>query len=141
MTSFRGLIRLNRWQVDERRRELARLEEFAAKLAEERRKLEAEDVRERAAAAASPETAYSYPAYARVLVARRDKLQQSQDEVAEQVLRARKALAEAFQELKRYEVAAENRTKLAEQREARRQQQVMDDLGIEGFRRKTAGSE
>jgi flagellar FliJ protein len=141
MTEFRGLIRLNRWQVDERRRELAALEEFAAKLAEDRRKLEAEDVRERAAAAASPETAYAYAAYARVLVGRRNKLQQSQDEVAEQVARARDALAEAFQELKRYEIAAENRTKLAEQREARRQQQVMDDLGIEGFRRKTAGGE
>jgi flagellar FliJ protein len=140
MSDLKGLIRLARWQVDERRRELATLEEFAAKLAEERRRLEAEDERERAAATASPEAAFSYPAYARVMRERRLKLQQSQDEVAGQVARGRDALAEAFQDLKRYELAAEHRAKLAEQREARRQQQTMDDLGIEGFRRKTAGS-
>jgi flagellar protein FliJ len=139
VSDLKGLIRLSRWQVDERRRELAALEEFAAQLDEQRRRLEAEDERERAAAAASPEAAFSYPAYARVMSVRRHKLQQSQAEVVGQVARARDALAQAFQDLKRYEVAAENRAKLAEQREARRQQQIMDDLGIEGFRRKTVG--
>lgn len=141
MTALHSLIRLHRWQVDERRRDLAALEILAARLAEERRKLEAEDARERAVAAASPEAAFAYAAYARVLIERRGTLQQSQDEVTERVGRARDALAEAFQELKRYEVADANRARLAEQREARRQQQTMDALGIDGFRRKAAGSE
>jgi hypothetical protein len=41
--------------------------------------------------------------------------------------------------VKRYEIAAANRVKVEEQREAKRQQKVLDDLGGEGFRRKTAG--
>ncbi len=117
------------------------LEDFAAKLGHERQKLEAEDERERAVVASAPEAAFTYAAYARGLIERRHKLEQSQQEVAEQIARARDALAEAFQELKRYEVAAANRVKQQERREAKRQQQTMDDLGIEGFRRKKAGSE
>jgi hypothetical protein len=41
--------------------------------------------------------------------------------------------------MKRYEIAAANRIKVEEQRDAKRQQRVLDDLGVEGFRRKTAG--
>lgn len=141
MSALDSLIRLHRWQVDERRRDVALLEDFAAKLGHQRQKLEAEDERERAVVASAPEAAFTYAAYARGLIERRHKLEQSQQEVAEQIARARDALAEAFQELKRYEVAAANRVKQQERREAKRQQQTMDDLGIEGFRRKKAGSE
>lgn len=141
MSTFDSLVRLHRWQVDECRRELAALEENAARLAEDRRRLDAEDERERAVAAASPEAAFSYAAYARVLIERRNRLQRSQHEAAAAVAHARDVLAQAFQELKRSEVAAANRARQLEQREAKRQQQVMDDLGIEGFRRKTAGNE
>ena len=139
MTALSSLIRLHRWQVDERKRDLATLEVLAGTLASERQKLEAEDLRERAVAAASPEAAFAYAGYAKLMIERRAKLEQSQQEVAERIARARDALAEAFQELKRYEVAAANRAKLQEQREGKRQQQIMDDLGVEGFRRKTAG--
>ncbi|MGO8915130.1 MAG: hypothetical protein ACLQJR_04415 [Stellaceae bacterium] len=141
MSALESLIRLHRWQLDERRRDLATLEDLAAKLSGERLKLEAEDERERAVVAASPEAAFTYASYARGLIERRHKLEQSQEEVAEQIARAREALAEAFQEVKRYEVAAANRAKQQEQRELKRQRQTMDDLGIEGFRRKTAGNE
>jgi flagellar protein FliJ len=141
MKGYDSLIRLHRWQLDERRRDLAALEEMAAKLHAERMRLDAEDERERAVAAASPEAALTYAGYARGLIDRRHRLERSQAEVAEQILRARAALAEAFQDVKRYEIAAASRQKQQEQREARRQQQLMDELGIEGFRRKTAGGE
>jgi flagellar protein FliJ len=140
VSALDSLIRLHRWQLDERRRDLATLEDLAAKLGEERRKLEAEDERERAVAAASPEAAFGYAAYARRLIERRRKLEQSQAEVADRIGRAREALAEAFQETKRYEVAAANRAKQQEQQDAKRERKTLDELGIEGFRRKAAGS-
>ena len=139
MSALESLIRLSRWQLDERRRDLATLETLAEKLKEERLKLEAEDKREQAIAGRSAEAAYGYAGYARGLIDRRRKLEQSQVEVAEQIVRAREALAEAFQEMKRYEIAAANRQRQQEQREAKRQQGVMDDLGVEGFRRKNDG--
>jgi flagellar FliJ protein len=139
MSALDSLIRLHRWQLNERKRDLATLEDLAVKLGEERRKLEHEDQREQLVAAASPEAAFAYAGYARGLIDRRRKIEQSQTEVADQIARAQEALAEAFQEVKRYEIAAANRIKLEEQRDAKRQQRVLDDLGVEGYRRKTAG--
>jgi flagellar protein FliJ len=141
MSALDSLIRLHRWQLDERRRDLATLEDLAAKLADERRRLDAEDERERTVASASPEAAFGYAGYARGLIDRRRKLELSQEEAAAQIARAREALAEAYQDVKRYEIAAANRLKQQEQRDAKRQQQAMDDLGVDGFRRKTAGGE
>lgn len=139
MSALESLIRLHRWQTDERRRDLATLEHLAAKLGEEQRRLEAEDAREREAAASSREAAFGYAGYVRRLIERRRKLKQSQAEVAERIARAHEALAEAFREMKRYEVAAANRAKQQEQNEAKRERKAMDDLGIEGFRRKATG--
>lgn len=141
MSALDSLIRLHRWQLDERRRDLATLEDLAAKLREERRKLDLEDERERAVASASPEAAFAYAGYAKRLIERRRRLEQSEAETAEQIARAREALALAYQDVKRYEIAAANRQKQQEQRDARRQQQALDEIGVEGFRRKSAGRE
>ncbi len=141
MSALESLIRLHRWQVNERQRHMADLEGLAAQLTEEHRRLEREDAREQAAAAASPEAAFTYAAYARQLIERRRKLALSQAEVAEQIERSRGVLAEAFQEVKRYEIMAANRTRQQQRREARRQQQVLDDLNSEAFRRRGAGKD
>jgi flagellar export protein FliJ len=137
MSALDSLIRLHRWQVDERRRHLADLEGLAAQLTEERHRLDGEEVREQAAAAA-PEAAFAYAAYARQLIERRRKLAQSEAEVAEQIERSRAALAEAFQEVKRYEITAANRARQQQRREARSEQRALDDLGAEAFRRRGA---
>lgn len=139
MSALDSLIRLHRWQLDERRRDLATLEDLSVKLREEQRRLAEENRREQQAALASPEAGSAYAGYANGFLERRRKLEQSQAELAEQILRAREALAEAFQDVKRYEITAANRARQQEQRQARRQQQVLDDLGIDGFRRKDAG--
>jgi len=140
MSALDSLIRLHRWQLDERKRDLMTLEDLAQKLHEERRKLEAEDAREQKAAAASHEAAWSYAGYAKGLIDRRRKLEQSASEIAEQIVRARAALGEAFQEVKRYEIAASNRQRIQEQREQRRQQRVLDDLGGDAYRRRSNGT-
>jgi flagellar protein FliJ len=141
VSALESLIRLHRWQLDERRRELATLEGLAQKLAEERLRLDAEDAREQKAALASPEAARGYAGYAKGLIDRRRKLAQSTAEVAQQIAQARDALSEAFQEVKRFEIAEANRLRLEEQREQKRQQRALDDLGVEGFRRRNAGAE
>jgi len=141
MSALDSLIRLSRWQLDERRRDLAMLEEFATKLVEERQRLDLEDERERAVAAASPEAAFAYSGYARRLIDRKRRLEQSQTETAERIALAREALALAFQDTKRYEIAAANRQKQQEQREARQQQRALDEIGVDGFRRKNASGE
>lgn len=140
MSALESLIRLHRWQLDERRRHVTELEELAERLREEQYRLDAESEREQAAAAASPEAA-PYAASVRQLIDRRRKLVQSRAEVAERIVRARDAFTEAFQEVKRYEIIIANRTRQQEVRQERRQQQALDDRGGETFRRGNAGKE
>jgi flagellar protein FliJ len=136
MSAIESLIRLYRWQLDERKRHLADLEGLAVRLRQDEQRLEEENAREQALVATSPEAAYVYAGYARNLIERRRKLRQSQAEVAQQIVEARDALADAFQEMKRYEITAANRARIETEREGRRQQQALDDLGVEGFRRR-----
>jgi flagellar export protein FliJ len=141
VSALLSLIRLHKWQLDERRRDLATLEDLAQKLAEERLRLDAEDAREQKAAAASHEAARGYAGYAKGLIDRRRKLAQSTAEVAQQIAQAREALSDAFQEVKRYEIAEASRLRLEAEREQKRQQRILDDLGAEGFRRRSTGAE
>ncbi len=136
MSALDSLIRLQRWRVDERRRDLAALEELAAALTAERQRLDAEDAAEQRAAATSAEAGFAYPSYARSLVERRRRLEQSRAETGAQIASAREALAEAFQEMKRYETAAATRLRQQQEREARRERRVLDELGTEAFRRR-----
>ena len=140
MSALDQLIRLHRWRLDELRRHLSDVEALAAKLEEQRRRLDTDDKREQSLAGASAEAAYAYPAYARQLIERRRKLAQSQSEAAEQIAKAQAALAEAFQELKRYETAAANRVRQQQRREQIRQQQTLDEIGIDRFRRQRRDS-
>jgi flagellar protein FliJ len=136
VSALDSLIRLHRWQADERRRHLADLEGLARQLTEESQRLDREEAREQTAAAATPEAALTYAAYVRRLLERRRKLAQSQAELAEQIERSRTALAEAFQEVKRYETMAANRLRQQQRQEERRQQRALDGLGAQVFRRR-----
>jgi flagellar export protein FliJ len=135
MSALESLIRLNRWQLDERRRQLADLDSLADKLRQEQARLAAEQADEQRTAARSPEAGAAYGAYARRLIERRHKLEQSLAAVEQQTVLARDALAEAYREVKRYEIAAANRAAKQRQALAKQQQRTLDDMGIETFRR------
>src|SRR6185437_3697964 len=81
MSTLDSLIRLHRWQVDERRRHLADLDRLRDKLALDVQALDDEERREQEIARNSPEAGYAYAGFARTLVARRQKLAQSIAEV------------------------------------------------------------
>lgn len=136
MSALESLIRLNRWQLDERRRQLADLDALAERLKQEQARLAAEQQAEQKAATLSHEAATAYGSYARRLIERRKKLEDSQASVEQQIMLARDALAEAYREVKRYEIAAANRAQKRRQRLARQQQRTLDEIGVENFRRR-----
>ncbi|NQV84437.1 MAG: hypothetical protein HQ494_11520 [Rhodospirillales bacterium] len=105
------LIRLNEWTVDERRRELGdvlgSLESLESGLARLREEL----AREQHAAQSSPgEAGFLYGGYAVAVIGRRDRLNAGIVQMEAKVTEARERLDEAYRELKKYEVAQENRT-------------------------------
>jgi flagellar protein FliJ len=136
MSAIDSLIRLYRWQLDERRQQVAELERLEARLNAELRRLDEEIAAEQRAAEASAEGSRAWAGWSPVAAARRQTLETSVAEAKEQMSRAQDALAEAFQEVKRYELAAASREKREQLARARKQQQAQDDVALQVFRRR-----
>jgi flagellar protein FliJ len=136
VSTLESLIRLHRWQLDERRRHLADLDALANRLQSEQARLSSEQVVEQGIASGSLEAGTAYGAYARRLVERRRKLAESIESVEQQIAQARDALAEAFREVKRYEIAAASRASQLSKRIARRDQATLDEVAAEADRRR-----
>lgn len=137
MSSLDTLIKLHRWQLDEQRRRVAEFESLVEKLRAELHRLDDEEHFEQQTASNSHEASYAYSGYAKALIDRRHKLMQSVQETEQQLVQARAALADAYAEVKRYEIAAANRL-LAKHRGLERiRQQELDEVALTGFRRKS----
>lgn len=139
MSTIESLIRLHRWQVDERRRYVAELEGLAERLRLELVRLAEEQHAEQNVAAQSMKARFGFAGYIRQALERERTLEQSLADVETQIAQARGALGEAFQELKRYETAAANRERIRLQRIACREGIDLDALAIENFRRRSGG--
>lgn len=137
MSTLDSLIRLHRWKLDERRRQLAELETFAESLRQDRQRLDEEHAREQQVAAQSLEGQFAYPGYLSYARERQNTLERSLAETNEQIARSREALADAFQELKRHEIAAASREYQQRQQRARRERIELDAVAIENYRRRS----
>lgn len=140
MRTLESLIRLHRWRLDEHRRRLAELEGFAERLRQDRRRIDAELTREQTVAARSFEGQLAYPGYLRRVRERQTTLERSLTETEAQIATAREVLAEAFQELKRHEIAQASRDFHQRQQLARRERIELDAVAIENHRRRTGTS-
>lgn len=136
---LKNIIRVQEWEVDEKRRKLGELLRLAEELEDQARRLEEELVREQAAARASPEEAgILYGNYAETVIMRRAYIAQSIARTEKEITAARDDLREAYRELKKYQVAQENREKREALELARKDQAFLDEVGLQGFRRKQA---
>ena len=140
MTALDQLVRLHRWNLDEKRQKLAELERFRAKLMGNIETLEAELAHEQKAAAGSEVSGLSLPAFIKATVDRRRKIEESIAEVDRSIAAARDEIAQAFQEFKKYETAHGNHQRREELKRSRREQNAADELGIDLHRRQAAGA-
>lgn len=135
--NIKSLIRLNEWNVDEKRRKLGELLRLQADLEEQLKRLDEEHVREQRAAAADPTGAgLTYPNYAHHVRQRRDNLQDSIAQMEIVIGYARDELSESYQELKKYETVEQNRQRRYELEQARREQTMLDEVALNQHRRK-----
>ncbi|MGQ9368848.1 flagellar FliJ family protein [Azospirillum sp. A39] len=136
MNSLKTVIRLHKWQLDEKRRALADLQNLGDRLRSEAEKLEQEILHEQETALANGEVAFGYANFARAARDRRHRLADSIREVERQITVATEAMAEAFQELKRYELAEEERLRREKEKLKRREAALLDETALIGFRRR-----
>ena len=129
MKSRDTLIRLKRFQVDEKRRRVSQIEMMIADFHRMASDLDREIQSEEARAGISDPSHFAYPTYAKAALGRRDNLKRSADELKTQLEDARLALAEAFEELKKVELLDERDQARERVAENGRDQAEMDRIG------------
>ena len=107
MKSRETLIRLKKFQVDERRRKVAQIETMIAEFDRMAGDLEREIRVEQDRAGIHDPGHFAYPTYAKAAINRRENLKRSADELRVQLDDAKAALGEAFEDLKKVELLDE----------------------------------
>jgi flagellar protein FliJ len=107
MKARNTLIRVKRFQLDEKRRKVAQMEAMIVDFQRIAGDLEREIVAEQERAGIHDPSHFAYPTYAKAAIARRENLKRSIDELEAQLREARIALQESAEELKRVELLDE----------------------------------
>ena len=135
--NLNSLIRLHQWIVDEKRRKLGDLLKMVQDLEARAKRLEEELIEEQNIARGAPEQAgLTYGGYAKAVIDRRERLALSIAGVEKQIALAREELNEAYRDLKKYEVAQDIRGRREAEETARKDQIVLDEIGLQSFRQR-----
>src|SRR3954470_22847709 len=113
MKSRDTLIRLKRFQVDEKRRRVAQIEIMIAEFDRMSADLDREIATEEQKAGILDPSHFAYPTYAKAARQRRDNLRRSADDLKTQLEEARAEVGEALEALKKAE-SLEDRERAAE---------------------------
>ncbi|RJF79474.1 hypothetical protein D3877_22150 [Azospirillum cavernae] len=139
--SLKTIIRLQKLQLDEKRRTLAELQNLGDRLKAEIEKLKEEIAHEQATARDDFAVSFTYANFAQAAMERGRKLGESLLQVEVQISMATDQMAEAYQELKRFELAEEERLKRERDKQKRKEAIMLDETALVGFRRRQAEEE
>ena len=130
MKSRDTLIRLKRFQVNEKRRRLAQIEAMVAEFDRMAIELDREIANEERRSGISDIAHFAYPTYAKAARTRRDNLKQSAEDMKTQLADAQAELGEAFEALKKVEILDSRERVLERAIDASRDQAAMDQIGL-----------
>jgi len=130
MKSRESLIRLKRFQVDEKRRQASDIESMIADFKRMSADLDLQIQSEQERTGIDDVTHFAYPTFAKAAMQRRDNLFASIDDLNVQLESAQDELAEAFEELKKIELMEEKETERERAEERANEQAEMDEIGL-----------
>ncbi len=133
MKSRDTLIRLKKFQVDEKRRKVAQIEAMIAEFQRMATDLEREIQVEQDRAGIHDPAHFAYPTYAKAAIQRRENLKRSAAELAGQLDDAKAALQESFEELKKVEMLDERDHAREKAEENAREQAELDRIAALRF--------
>jgi flagellar export protein FliJ len=129
MKSRETLIRLKKFQVDEKRRKVSQIESMIAEFDRMAADLDREIETEQERAGIHDPAHFAYPTYAKAAIQRRENLKRSADELKVQLEDAKSALRDAFEELKKVELLDERDQLRERTAENAREQTELDTIG------------
>ena len=133
MKSRETLIRLKKFQVDEKRRKVAQIEAMIAEFDRIAAELDREIKTEQERAGIHDPAHFAYPTYAKAAIGRRENLRQSAGELKAQLDDAKAMLGEAFEELKKVEMLDERDHTRERAEENAREQAELDRIAAMRF--------
>ena len=135
MKSRESLIRLKRFQVDEKRRQVGQIELMVTEFEGMIRDLDAQIAVEEEKAGISDIAHFAYPTFAKAAIQRKENLQVSIDDLNEQLERAQDQLREAVAEMKKVEMLEERDHNREQAARDQAEQDELDDFAMIGHRR------
>lgn len=135
------LVRMHRWRLDEKRKTVTELERLRDGLRAQERRLTEELTAEKAKAGESLEAARTFPAYLGDMRGRQEKLAKSIAETEARIEAANADLAESFREYKKHETVLSDRLRRARAEADRQQQAALDEMALQGHRRREGTDE
>ena len=130
MKSRETLIRLRKFQVDEKRRRVAQIEGMIADFERMATDLDREIKTEQDRAGIHDPGHFAYPTYAKAAMQRRENLRRSVSELRAQLDDAQAALGEAFEELKKVELLDERDQMRERAEQVAHEQAELDAIGL-----------
>ncbi len=134
-----SLLRLKRFRVDELKRRVATLDEMRADLEKKLGDLDDTVVRERQRASDSDIGRLAFPSFLQSIEVRRKNIQTTQKDLERERALQQDDLAAAFQDLKTFELAEEERLRRATEAESKAAQSRLDEMAMTRHLRKHAG--
>jgi flagellar export protein FliJ len=134
MKSRDSLIRIHRFQVDEKRRRVVQIETMMADFEKKAVDLENQIQAEQRKAGIDDVTHYAYPTFAKAAIARRDNIKASISELNGQLEEAKDELSNAFSELKRLELIEEREMMKVKRAQMIREQTGLDEAALNLYR-------
>ncbi len=133
-----SLLRLKRFKVDEIRRRIAPIQAMRADLEHTLPDLDDNVAREKQRAGDSDIGRLAFPSFLRSIEARRENLRTTLKDIEREHAVAQADMADAFQDLKSLEIAAEQQERRLSEIEDRRAQTRLDEIALVRHLRKHA---
>ena len=128
MKSRETFIRLKRFQVDEKRRQVTQIETMMAEFQRMADELDAQIVSEQERVGITDVTHFAYPTFAKAARSRRDNLLASLDDLRPQLDAAQDQMAEAVEELKKVELLHERDQERDREAQEAAEQETLDEI-------------
>ena len=128
MKSRESLIRLKRFQVDEKRRHLMQIESMIADFNRMADELDDQIRSEQERVGITDVSHFAYPTFAKAAATRRDNLRNSALELNDQLERAREELSLSIEDLKKFEQLEERDHQREREAQEMAEQAMMDEV-------------
>lgn len=133
---LKTLIRVHKWELDEKQRKLGNLLRFEQALINRKALLARRFIEEEQAANESPVAAVTFGAYVDWHVEETKRVERALEDNRQEILMMRDEIMEAYQELKTLEITQENREKRELAELERKMNAILDEIGLMLYRRK-----